>query len=169
MALAPQTRGQTSTATGIRTRVSAMRGRRPSPLDDSGAQWLESRLAKRSRAGLRRYVALDEREREAARTLQACRAGGALSSLACRHADVAELVDAHGSGPCLGNQVEVRVLSSASPEAHASGGVLRSIACSVRLASEDAARALDEALRHTSPRERASKTAYGSKGRRLLL
>ena len=25
------------TATGIRTRVSAMRGRRPSPLDDSGA------------------------------------------------------------------------------------------------------------------------------------
>ncbi len=31
-----------------------------------------------------------------------------------QHADVAELVDAHGSGPCLGNQVEVRVLSSAS-------------------------------------------------------
>jgi hypothetical protein len=30
-----------------------------------------------------------------------------------RHADVAELVDAHGSGPCLGDQVEVRVLSSA--------------------------------------------------------
>jgi hypothetical protein len=26
---------------------------------------------------------------------------------------VAELVDAHGSGPCLRNQVEVRVLSSA--------------------------------------------------------
>lgn len=28
-------------------------------------------------------------------------------------ADVAELVDAHGSGPCRGNPVEVRVLSSA--------------------------------------------------------
>src|SRR4051795_2473051 len=28
-------------------------------------------------------------------------------------ADVAELVDAHGSGPCGGNPVEVRVLSSA--------------------------------------------------------
>jgi hypothetical protein len=27
------------TATGIRTRVSAVRGRRPSPLDDSGASW----------------------------------------------------------------------------------------------------------------------------------
>ena len=36
-----------STATGIRTRVSAMRGRRPSPLDDSGAQSTGSRLAKR--------------------------------------------------------------------------------------------------------------------------
>src|SRR6266508_1402164 len=29
-------------------------------------------------------------------------------------ADVAELVDAHGSGPCGGNPVEVQVLSSAS-------------------------------------------------------
>ena len=38
---------QASTATGIRTRVSAMRGRRPSPLDDSGAQSAGSRLAKR--------------------------------------------------------------------------------------------------------------------------
>ena len=28
-------------------------------------------------------------------------------------ADVAELVDAHGSGPCGGNPVEVQVLSSA--------------------------------------------------------
>src|SRR3954452_2328086 len=33
-------------------------------------------------------------------------------------ADVAELVDAHGSGPCGGNPVEVRVLSSA-PKARA--------------------------------------------------
>src|SRR5690349_12846112 len=32
----------------------------------------------------------------------------------CRRADVAELVDAHGSGPCGGNPVEVQVLSSAS-------------------------------------------------------
>src|SRR5436190_22358752 len=31
-------------------------------------------------------------------------------------ADVAELVDAHGSGPCGGNPVEVQVLSSASPD-----------------------------------------------------
>src|SRR3954469_24067859 len=30
-------------------------------------------------------------------------------------ADVAELVDAHGSGPCGGNPVEVQVLSSAPP------------------------------------------------------
>jgi|GEM_PF-1288980 diguanylate cyclase (GGDEF)-like protein len=33
----PRKHGAFSTATGIRTRVSAMRGRRPSPLDDSGA------------------------------------------------------------------------------------------------------------------------------------
>jgi hypothetical protein len=37
-----------STATGIRTPVSAMRGRRPSPLDDSGARSAGPRLAKRS-------------------------------------------------------------------------------------------------------------------------
>jgi hypothetical protein len=37
------------TATGIRTPVSAMRGRRPSPLDDSGARSAGPRLAKRSR------------------------------------------------------------------------------------------------------------------------
>ena len=30
-----------------------------------------------------------------------------------RHADVAELVDAHGSGPCARKGVEVQVLSSA--------------------------------------------------------
>jgi hypothetical protein len=33
------------------------------------------------------------------------------------HADVAELVDAHGSGPCAGNGVKVQVLSSASRSA----------------------------------------------------
>jgi hypothetical protein len=37
-------------------------------------------------------------------------------------ADVAELVDAHGSGPCGGNPVEVQVLSSAwGPRAAARG------------------------------------------------
>jgi antitoxin YefM len=37
-----------------------------------------------------------------------------------RRADVAELVDAHGSGPCRGNPVEVRVLSSALVGHHGS-------------------------------------------------
>jgi hypothetical protein len=32
---------------------------------------------------------------------------------AAPHADVAELVDAHGSGPCARKGVEVQVLSSA--------------------------------------------------------
>jgi hypothetical protein len=36
-----------STATGIRTRVSAVRGRRPSPLDDSGEGRFEPALARR--------------------------------------------------------------------------------------------------------------------------
>src|ERR1039458_8077507 len=45
---APPSRTPGSTATGIRTRVSAMRGRRPSPLDDSGARSTGTRLAKRS-------------------------------------------------------------------------------------------------------------------------
>jgi hypothetical protein len=36
--VASATTKRASTATGIRTRVSAMRGRRPSPLDDSGAK-----------------------------------------------------------------------------------------------------------------------------------
>jgi hypothetical protein len=43
---APESAASASTATGIRTRVSAMRGRRPSPLDDSGAKMIEPRLAK---------------------------------------------------------------------------------------------------------------------------
>ena len=38
------------------------------------------------------------------------------ATLAAALADVAELVDAHGSGPCGGNSVEVRVLSSACKE-----------------------------------------------------
>jgi hypothetical protein len=45
----PGSRGHRSTATGIRTRVSAMRGRRPSPLDDSGANRSAPRLAKPAR------------------------------------------------------------------------------------------------------------------------
>jgi hypothetical protein len=102
-----------STATGIRTRVSAMRGRRPSPLDDSGAR---STVAEASKA-----LALAPRQVGPSITFVGTApspidpsSAGAISSLAQRHADVAELVDAHGSGPCLGNQVEVRVLSSAS-------------------------------------------------------
>src|SRR5205823_2433218 len=42
--------------------------------------------------------------------------GATRPSLHCAiRADVAELVDAHGSGPCGGNPVEVQVLSSAWP------------------------------------------------------
>ncbi len=80
-----------STATGIRTRVSAVRGRRPSPLDDSGA----GPGPEATRAPVRRSRPLVRYRRPLP-------------------ADVAELVDAHGSGPCGGNSVEVRVLSSAS-------------------------------------------------------
>jgi hypothetical protein len=97
---------QASTATGIRTRVSAMRGRRPSPLDDSGAE-TRPRLAKRAVAGPERRRACSRQKTRRARCACAMFA-------ARRHADVAELVDAHGSGPCGGDSVEVRVLSSAS-------------------------------------------------------
>jgi hypothetical protein len=108
---APYPRGASSTATGIRTRVSAMRGRRPSPLDDSGAQSAASRLAKRS--GRHQPPALSQRRARSAGRRQGRR--GSCDIFASRPlADVAELVDAHGSGPCLGDQVEVRVLSSAS-------------------------------------------------------
>jgi len=44
------------------------------------------------------------------RTVPRYRKSGATLSV---RADVAELVDAHGSGPCGGNPVEVQVLSSA--------------------------------------------------------
>src|ERR1700727_2370241 len=88
---ASSSRAFVSTATGIRTRVSAVRGRRPSPLDDSGAR---GRLRLAEGPGL-----------AAARV--PC-------GIFAEPADVAELVDAHGSGPCGGNSVEVRVLSSAS-------------------------------------------------------
>ena len=79
------------TATGIRTPVSAVRGRHPSPLDDGGQR--------------RSSLATDP----------------LLSSSPRTRADVAELVDAHGSGPCGGNPVEVRVLSSAPSESPLNG------------------------------------------------
>src|SRR2546423_12019588 len=101
-----------STATGIRTRVSAMRGRRPSPLDDSGAQLTEARLAKRSGRGPARRAGWPK-SGSGVPSLSSPSRLGAISSHAHQHADVAELVDAHGSGPCPGNWVEVRVLSSA--------------------------------------------------------
>jgi hypothetical protein len=41
--------------------------------------------------------------------------------MAAPRADVAELVDAHGSGPCGRKPVEVQVLSSASPDCAVSG------------------------------------------------
>ncbi len=107
----PGNRAQRSTATGIRTRVSAMRGRRPSPLDDSGAKSAGPEASK-ARAG---PVAQGRRAgrppcgHAGARPARTSR----LRYLRIPHADVAELVDAHGSGPCRGNPVEVRVLSSA--------------------------------------------------------
>ena len=102
-----------STANGIRTRVSAMRGRRPSPLDDSGAR--SSTEASKAPGASPPDAAADHRSSACSRldTGLPGRAVGAISSLPHRHADVAELVDAHGSGPCPGNRVEVRVLSSA--------------------------------------------------------
>ena len=76
----PRARG---TATGIRTPVSAVRGRRPSPLDDGGAD------GDHASNGLGAIVAAPD------------------------HADVAELVDARRSGRRGRKLVEVRVLSSA--------------------------------------------------------
>jgi hypothetical protein len=101
--------GLWDTATGIRTRVSAMRGRRPSPLDDSGAQTTgRGYQSARSRCEM-----LARRARRDLGIASGPPWGCAIFA-ARSLADVAELVDAHGSGPCLGDQVEVRVLSSAS-------------------------------------------------------
>ena len=85
-----------STATGIRTPVSGLRIRRPSPLDDSGKvrQFSE-------RGG--RWACRGSRTGIGARI-------GRLVGLAA----VAELVDAHGSGPCGLTPVKVRLLSAAS-------------------------------------------------------
>src|SRR5215203_5586850 len=57
------------------------------------------RSASRERRATRRRLDMLEKETTAARIGQP--------------ADVAELVDAHGSGPCGGDPVEVQVLSSA--------------------------------------------------------
>src|SRR3954466_15249023 len=93
--------GFRSTATGIRTPVSAVRGRRPSPLDDGGKGTFRVASALGPTSGRGSPV-----ERYAR----------------CTPADVAELVDAHGSGPCGSNPVEVRVLSSASHAKARPGG-----------------------------------------------
>ena len=53
------------------------------------------------------------RGRSRARRAGASAAGGCDRYDPGHHADVAELVDAHGSGPCAGNGVKVQVLSSA--------------------------------------------------------
>ena len=52
------------------------------------------------------------RERSRAKPDSAPKTENTLATMRVR-ADVAELVDAHGSGPCGGNPVEVQVLSSA--------------------------------------------------------
>jgi hypothetical protein len=81
------------TATGIRTPVSAVRGRRPSPLDDGGSGTFRVARARNPTSGRAK-----------------ARGRYARSS----PADVAELVDARRSGRRESNLVEVRVLSSAS-------------------------------------------------------
>ena len=68
------------------------------------------------RAGFLHYTTLDEVDRLC--DLVAAIAAGGSKPRACvtidaLHADVAELVDAHGSGPCVRKDVEVQVLSSA--------------------------------------------------------
>src|SRR5664279_2230127 len=90
-----------------------MRGRRPSPLDDSGARLTATRLAKRGEPILGASAPRGSGVAPVPLARRACD----IFALPHGHADVAELVDAHGSGPCLGDQVEVRVLSSASPVA----------------------------------------------------
>ena len=53
-------------------------------------------------------------------------------SSAAVHAEVAELADAHGSGPCDGNIMRVQVPSSAlhgNPDFERNPGFLRDMAC----------------------------------------
>jgi hypothetical protein len=98
------------TANGIRTRVTAVRGRRPSPLDDGGP--VSPRGIEASKPSPSDALQTANRNRFPAPELSAREAPRAISSTP-DHADVAELVDAHGSGPCGCKSVEVRVLSSA--------------------------------------------------------
>jgi hypothetical protein len=63
-------------------------------------------------------------------------------------ADVAELVDAHGSGPCGGNPVEVQVLSSAS---HVFSGLFYSARVAEVLRREVAVRGVDHGERRSHP------------------
>src|ERR1700744_5113426 len=95
-----------STATGIRTRVTAVRGRRPSPLDDSGARYL-TRVAIQAGRGW-------------GDQLRGAAMGQGLPCLT--RAAVAELVDAQASGACVLRDVEVRVLSAASGRVSATAG-----------------------------------------------
>src|SRR6476659_5169217 len=81
-----------------------MRSQRPSPLDDSGEEETHfSDLA-------------DEHARRRSQGAPPGRAGaGGAQPVNCLlRAAVAELVDAHGSGPCGREPVEVRLLSAAS-------------------------------------------------------
>ena len=53
---APHLQGSASTATGIRTPVSAVRGRRPSPLDDGGLERVRLPMGRQTVARLQRSV-----------------------------------------------------------------------------------------------------------------
>ena len=84
-----------STATGIRTPVSAVRGRCPSPLDDGGAP--AARIAR----GLPVRAAPRTRRVDRSPRPGRARADSVTVYLRLRFpAAVAESVDAHGSGPC---------------------------------------------------------------------
>ena len=107
----------------------AMRRRGGRELDDHLHRWGWSGGRSRERAGLRRARDDQKRERneeeEQQQTandpvmvsgrlpVEVCHPCATSATLRQDHADVAELVDAHGSGPCGGNPVEVRFLSSA--------------------------------------------------------
>ena len=117
--------GLHSTATGIRTRVSAVRGRRPSPLDDSGGTlsirhasgstdmslaWLDG--AHGCGPGGRRCHGPSGPDAY----MCSCRAVAPIPQHLITSAIPRlwrNLVDAHGSGPCGLTPVEVRVLSAA--------------------------------------------------------
>ena len=90
-----------------------MRGRRPSPLDDSGRKIDRHEASKAPKAGSASSAATVGHMKHSGSPEERLAGRGCAIFAARRLAGVAELVDAHGSGPCLGNQVEVRVLSSA--------------------------------------------------------